>query len=37
MRDLNQQIIKFDYDQNYEKEDFFISNNLQNIFSSQWA
>ena len=38
MRDLNQQIIKFDYDQNYENEDFFISNSNKHIldFFEQW-
>ena len=32
MRDLNQQIIKFDYGQNYENEDFFISKSNKHIF-----
>ena len=38
MRDLNQQIIKFDYDQNYENDDFFISKSNKHIFEllDQW-
>ena len=26
MRDLNQQIIKFDFEQNFKDEDFYVSN-----------
>ena len=38
MRDLNQQIIKFDYDQNYKNDDFFISKSNKHIFDllNQW-
>ena len=38
MRDLNQQIIRFDHNQNYENEDFFISNSNKHIFDffEQW-
>ena len=38
MRDLNQQIIRFDHNQNYENEDFFISNSNKHIldFFEQW-
>ncbi len=32
MRDLNQQLIKFDYDQNYDNDDFFISRSNKHIF-----
>ena len=38
MRDLNQQIIRFDHNQNYKDEDFFISNSNKHIldFFEQW-
>ena len=38
MRDLNQQIIKFDYDQNYQNDDFFISKSNKHILDllNQW-
>tara|TARA_A100001015_G_scaffold308563_1_gene406397 strand:+ start:893 stop:1570 length:678 start_codon:yes stop_codon:yes gene_type:complete len=38
MRDLNQQIIRFDHNKNYENEDFFISNSNKHIldFFEQW-
>jgi len=38
MRDLNQQIIKFDYDQNYKNDDFFISKSNKHILDllNQW-
>ena len=32
MRDLNQQIIKFNYDQNFKDEDFYISKSNKHIF-----
>ena len=32
MKDLNQTIIKFDYEQNFKDQDFFISNSNKNIF-----
>ena len=28
MRDLNQSIIKFDYDKNFKNEDFYLSKNF---------
>ena len=38
MRDLNQQIIKFDYEKNFKNEDFYISKSNKHIFDSfnQW-
>ncbi|MBD1174282.1 DNA replication protein [Pelagibacterales bacterium SAG-MED01] len=33
MRDLNQQIIKFDYDQNFKDDDFYVSKSNQHIFN----
>ena len=38
MRDLNQLIIKFDYDQNFKDQDFYISKSNKHIFSllNQW-
>ena len=33
MRDLNQLIIKFDYDQNFKDEDFYVSKSNKHIFS----
>ena len=33
MRDLNQQIIKFDYDQNFRYDDFFVSKSNQEVFN----
>ena len=33
MRDLNQLIIKFDYDQNFKDEDFYVSKSNEHIFS----
>ena len=32
MKDLNQKIIKFDYDQNFKYEDFYISKSNEHIF-----
>ena len=32
MRDLNQLIIKFDYDQNFKDDDFYVSKIVINIF-----
>jgi chromosomal replication initiation ATPase DnaA len=38
MRDLNQLIIKFDYEQNFKDDDFYVSNSNKQIFSllNQW-
>tara|TARA_Y100001958_G_scaffold120473_1_gene87593 strand:- start:121 stop:783 length:663 start_codon:yes stop_codon:yes gene_type:complete len=38
MKDINQQIIKFDYDKNFKVEDFFISKSNQHIikFFDKW-
>jgi len=38
MKDLNQLIIKFDYEQNFKDEDFYVSKSNKHIFSllSQW-
>ena len=38
MKDLNQLIIKFDYDQNFKDDDFYVSNSNKHIFSylNQW-
>ena len=38
MRDLNQQIIKFDYETNFKNEDFYISKSNKHIFDllNQW-
>ena len=33
MRDLKQEIIKFDYDRNYKNDDFFISDSNKHIFN----
>ena len=33
MRDLNQLIIKFDYEQNFEDDDFYVSQSNQHIFN----
>ena len=33
MKDLNQTIIKFDYEQNFKDQDFFISNSNKHIFN----
>ena len=33
MRDLNQEIIKFDYDQNFKDDDFYVSKSNAHIFS----
>ena len=32
MNDLNQKIIKFDYDQNFKYEDFYVSKSNEHIF-----
>ena len=32
MRDLNQEIIKFDYDQNFKDDDFYVSKSNKHIF-----
>ena len=32
MRDLNQQIIKFDYEQNFKDDDFYVSKTNKHIF-----
>jgi chromosomal replication initiation ATPase DnaA len=38
MKDLNQLIIKFDYDQNFKDDDFYVSNSNKHIFFylNQW-
>ena len=38
MSNLNQQIIKFNYDQNFKDDDFYVSNSNKHIFSllNQW-
>ena len=38
MRDLNQEIIKFDYDQNFKDDDFYVSKSNKHIFDllNQW-
>jgi chromosomal replication initiation ATPase DnaA len=38
MSNLNQQIIKFDYEQNFKDDDFYVSNSNNHIFSllNQW-
>ena len=38
IRDTNQQIIKFDYEQNFKDYDFYVSKSNQKIFNllSQW-
>ena len=38
MRNLNQLIIKFDYDQNFKDDDFYVSKSNKHIFSllNQW-
>ena len=38
MKNLNQLIIKFDYDQNFKDDDFYVSNSNKHIFSllNQW-
>ena len=33
VKDLNQQIIKFDYEKNFKKEDFFITKNNEHVFN----
>ena len=33
MRDLNQKIIKFDYEQNFKNEDFYVSKSNKHIFN----
>ena len=33
MRDLNQQLIKFNYDQNFKDEDFYVSKSNHHIFN----
>ena len=33
MRDLNQLIIKFDYEQNFKDDDFYVSSSNEHIFS----
>ena len=32
MKDLNQLIIKFDYDQNFKDDDFYVSKSNKHIF-----
>ena len=32
MKDLNQEIIKFDYDQNFKDDDFYVSKSNKHIF-----
>ena len=32
MKDLNQEIIKFDYDQNFKDDDFYVSRSNKHIF-----
>jgi len=38
MRDLNQEIIKFDYDQNFKDDDFYVSKSNKHIFDllNEW-
>ena len=38
MKDLNQEIIRFNYDQNFTNEDFFVSKSNHHIFSllNEW-
>ena len=38
MKDLNQEIIKFDYDQNFKDDDFYVSKSNKHIFDllNQW-
>ena len=33
MKNQNQQIIKFDYDQNFKNEDFYVSKSNEHIFN----
>ena len=33
MTNLNQQILKFDYDQNFKDQDFYVSNSNEHSFS----
>ena len=33
MRDLNQLIMKFDYEQNFKDDDFYVSKSNENVFS----
>ena len=33
MKNLNQQILKFDYDQNFKDQDFYVSNSNQHSFT----
>ena len=33
MKDLNQQILKFDYEQNFKDDDFYVSKSNEHIFS----
>jgi len=33
MRELNQQIIKFDYEKNFKNEDFYVSKSNEHIFN----
>ena len=33
MKDLNQQIIKFDYEKNFKDADFYVSKNNEHIFN----
>ena len=33
MKDLNQQILKFDYEQNFKDDDFYVSKSNDHIFS----
>ena len=32
MTNLNQQILKFDYDQNFKDQDFYVSNSNEHAF-----
>ena len=38
MRDLNQLIIQFDYEENFKDDDFYVSNSNKNAFKllNQW-
>ena len=35
MRDLNQEIIKFDYKKNFKDDDFYVSESNKHIFSTR--
>ena len=33
MRDLNQQIIKFDYNKNFKEDDYYVSRSNQHLYN----